>query len=31
VAQSIKLGAGLDPDTQMGPLVSDEQLTRAAT
>ena len=28
VAQSIKLGAGLDPDTQMGPLVSDEQLTR---
>src|SRR6516162_920666 len=28
VAQSIKLDAGLDPDTQMGPLVSDEQLTR---
>jgi phenylacetaldehyde dehydrogenase len=28
VAQSIKLGAGLDPDTEMGPLVSDEQLTR---
>ena len=28
VAQSIKLGAGLDPDTEMGPLVSDEQLAR---
>jgi len=28
VAESIKLGAGLDPDTEMGPLVSDEQLAR---
>jgi phenylacetaldehyde dehydrogenase len=28
VAQSIKLGPGLDPDTQMGPLVSDEQFAR---
>jgi phenylacetaldehyde dehydrogenase len=28
VAQSIKLGAGLDPDTEMGPLVSNEQLAR---
>ena len=28
VAQSIKLGAGLDPDTEMGPLVSDEQFAR---
>jgi len=28
VAQSIKLGAGLDPDTEMGPLVSEEQLAR---
>jgi phenylacetaldehyde dehydrogenase len=28
VAQSIKLGAGLDPGTEMGPLVSDEQLAR---
>src|ERR1700722_20154296 len=28
VAKSIKLGNGLDPDTQMGPLVSDEQLSR---
>jgi phenylacetaldehyde dehydrogenase len=27
-ASKIKLGRGLDPDTQMGPLVSDEQLTR---
>jgi phenylacetaldehyde dehydrogenase len=27
-ARKIKLGRGLDPDTQMGPLVSDEQLTR---
>jgi phenylacetaldehyde dehydrogenase len=28
IAQSIKLGPGLDPDTQMGPLVSEEQLSR---
>ncbi|HEV8027632.1 MAG TPA: aldehyde dehydrogenase family protein [Stellaceae bacterium] len=28
VAQSIKVGPGLDPATQMGPLVSDEQFTR---
>jgi len=28
VAKSIKLGDGMDPDTQMGPLVSDEQLRR---
>jgi phenylacetaldehyde dehydrogenase len=27
-AKKIKLGPGLDPDTQMGPLVSEEQLTR---
>jgi phenylacetaldehyde dehydrogenase len=27
-ARKIKLGHGLDPDTQMGPLVSDEQLQR---
>ena len=27
-AQKIKVGSGLDPDTQMGPLVSEEQLTR---
>jgi phenylacetaldehyde dehydrogenase len=27
-AKSIKLGPGLDPDTQMGPLVSDEQFQR---
>jgi phenylacetaldehyde dehydrogenase len=27
-AQSIKLGPGLDPITQMGPLVSDEQFQR---
>jgi phenylacetaldehyde dehydrogenase len=30
VAKSIKLGNGLDPDTQMGPLVSDEQLSRVS-
>jgi phenylacetaldehyde dehydrogenase len=24
-AQSIKVGSGLEPDTQMGPLISDEQ------
>ncbi len=28
IAKSIKLGSGLDPTTQMGPLVSDEQFTR---
>ncbi|GAA0421924.1 aldehyde dehydrogenase [Acrocarpospora corrugata] len=28
IARGIKLGSGLDPDTQMGPLVSDEQLRR---
>lgn len=27
-AKKIKLGPGMDPDTQMGPLVSDEQLNR---
>jgi phenylacetaldehyde dehydrogenase len=27
-AKNIKLGSGLDADTQMGPLVSDEQLRR---
>ena len=27
-ARKIKLGRGVDPDTQMGPLVSGEQLTR---
>jgi phenylacetaldehyde dehydrogenase len=27
-ARRIRLGRGLDPDTQMGPLVSDEQLSR---
>jgi phenylacetaldehyde dehydrogenase len=28
IAKSIKLGDGMDPDTQMGPLVSNEQLER---
>jgi phenylacetaldehyde dehydrogenase len=28
IAKSIKLGDGMDPDTEMGPLVSDEQLRR---
>src|SRR5262245_32202044 len=28
IAKSIKLGSGFDADTQMGPLVSDEQLAR---
>jgi phenylacetaldehyde dehydrogenase len=28
IAKSIKLGPGLSPDTQMGPLVSDEQFRR---
>ncbi len=27
-AKKIKVGSGLDPDTSMGPLVSDEQLKR---
>ena len=27
-SERIKLGPGLDPQTQMGPLVSDEQLAR---
>jgi phenylacetaldehyde dehydrogenase len=27
-ARKIKVGSGLDPDTQMGPLVSEEQLKR---
>ena len=30
IAKSIKLGAGMDPDTQMGPLVSDEQFRRVS-
>jgi phenylacetaldehyde dehydrogenase len=28
IAKSIKLGPGMSPDTQMGPLVSDEQFRR---
>ena len=28
IAKSIKLGDGMDPETQMGPLVSEEQLER---
>ena len=28
IAKSIKLGSGLEPGTQMGPLVSDEQFRR---
>ncbi|WP_433513614.1 aldehyde dehydrogenase family protein [Nonomuraea sp. CA-143628] len=28
IARGIKLGSGLEPDTQMGPLVSEEQLQR---
>ena len=28
IAKSIKVGAGMDPATQMGPLVSDEQFRR---
>jgi len=27
-ARKIKVGSGLEPDTQMGPLVSEEQLRR---
>jgi phenylacetaldehyde dehydrogenase len=30
IAKSIKLGSGLDPTTQMGPLVSDEQFQRVS-
>jgi phenylacetaldehyde dehydrogenase len=30
-ASKIKLGPGLDPQTQMGPLVSDEQLNRVCS
>jgi phenylacetaldehyde dehydrogenase len=30
VAKSIKVGDGLDPGTQMGPLVSEEQLARVS-
>jgi phenylacetaldehyde dehydrogenase len=28
IAKSIKLGAGMEPGTQLGPLVSDEQFRR---
>ena len=28
IAGKIKVGPGLDPATEMGPLVSDEQFTR---
>ena len=30
-ASKIKVGPGLDPDTQMGPLVSDEQFSRVCS
>ncbi len=30
-AKKIKVGSGLDPDTSMGPLVSDEQLRRVCS
>ena len=30
IAKSIKLGDGLDPGTEMGPLVSDEQLSKVS-
>jgi phenylacetaldehyde dehydrogenase len=30
IAKSIKLGSGLEADTQMGPLVSDEQFRRVS-
>ena len=29
IAKGIKLGPGIDPDAQMGPLVSDEQFSNA--
>jgi phenylacetaldehyde dehydrogenase len=28
IASDIRIGSGLDPDTQLGPLVSDEQFSR---
>ena len=28
IAKSIKVGPGIEPETQMGPLVSDEQFRR---
>jgi phenylacetaldehyde dehydrogenase len=31
IANNIKVGPGFDPDTQMGPLVSDEQLSRVCS
>ena len=31
IANSLKLGDGMDPETQMGPLVSDEQLQRVTS
>jgi phenylacetaldehyde dehydrogenase len=31
IAKSIKLGSGLDPTTQMGPLVSEEQFQRVSS
>jgi hypothetical protein len=31
IAKSIKLGDGMEPDTQMGPLVPDEQLRRVTS
>ena len=31
IAKSIKLGPGMDPGTQMGPLVSDEQFRRVTS
>jgi phenylacetaldehyde dehydrogenase len=30
IAKSIKMGAGMEPGTQMGPLVSDEQFQRVS-
>jgi len=30
-AKKIKVGSGLDPETQMGPLVSEEQLNRVCS
>jgi phenylacetaldehyde dehydrogenase len=30
IAESMKLGDGFDPDTEMGPLVSDEQLGKVS-
>jgi phenylacetaldehyde dehydrogenase len=31
IASKIRVGSGLDPDTQMGPLVSDEQYQRVSS